>query len=129
MHQKGDFDACGFSGHEDFMPVHIRSDQTVTFHNNPLICIIGPVFLYPVHFPASIAIWRPAYRRIVLQSVREPQDLLLLRRGKTPDPIQDGFFETHDMYLLIIPNIRQRGVRALCWNQGALALVVPAVYL
>jgi hypothetical protein len=102
VNEKRDLDPCGLGSDKRLMPVSIRSDQSVTFHDHPLIRISGAILPNPFHFAASVAGWDSSHGRLVLQAVRETQYLLLLRRRKAADLIQNGFFQAHAASFLMI---------------------------
>jgi len=103
VHEKRDFYRCGLGGGKHLMSVLIRGDQAVTFHDHPPIRVSGSILLNPIHFAASVAGWERFHNRLVLQAVRETQHLLLLRRRKAADLIQNGFFKAHAATFLMIP--------------------------
>ena len=55
MNQKWDANAGCFGVRKGLMPIRIGGNQAITLHNYPLIRIVGPIFLDPVHFAPSIA--------------------------------------------------------------------------
>ena len=85
MHQERDVDAGCLRGGKRLMPVDVRGNQAVAIHNNPLVRISGAIFLNPVHFTPSIAGRDHSASRFLLETVRESQHLLLLRRWQAAD--------------------------------------------
>jgi len=80
VHQKRDVDTGCFGGGKRPMPVPVGGNQAFTLHYHPLIHIFGAVLLDPVHFAPSIPGRGLFGERSLLQTIRESQNLLLLRR-------------------------------------------------
>ncbi len=54
MHQKRNIDSGCFRRGKCLMPIHVRRNQSVAIHNDPLVRISGAILLDPVHFAPSI---------------------------------------------------------------------------
>ena len=106
--------SCG----ERPVPVLIRGDQAVAVDNDPLIRVLGAIFPEPVHFASPVAGGNRSRDGPMLQSVREAQDLLLLRQRQAAHFVQDCLFEAHGSAFFIIPCFYDKGNEAKSQSQG-----------
>src|ERR1039457_1154564 len=113
MHDEGYLDALGLRRSENLQGIYTGGDQTVALHSHPLIRVRGAVLIDPLHFLGSITGRDNSRRGGALQSIREAQNFLLLRRRQAADLVQDGFFETHATPLLMIQELAHLAHRRL----------------
>ena len=126
MHQKRNIDSGGLRRGKCLVPIHVRGNQAVAIHNDPLVRISGAIFPDPIHLAPSIARRNHFDGRILLKAVREAQYLLLLRRRQAANSVQNGCFEAHTIAFLIITEIASSNSMAA--RAGALRVQGVAPY-